>query len=613
MLDRNGCATEMIRRRKRAKENAQREICKTADMKKRLTIVWAWMALAIALPVHAQDVTAPAPEAATGVASKALSVAHKHMVVAAHPLAAQAGREMLRAGGSAIDAAIAVQMVLGLVEPQSSGLGGGAFIVAWDDASKQVTTIDARETAPAAAKPDRFLIGGKPMAFEQAVLSGLSVGVPGALRGLELAHKTSGKLAWAKLFEPAIRLAEEGFPVGARLNAMLTAEGPQKFAPEARAYFFDDVGIARPVGYPLKNPAYAATLRTIADKGAAAFYEGEIAGAIASATQTAATIKGDLTAADLKSYEAKERPPICFTYRAHKICGMGPPSSGTLTIGQTLKIIEPFASIQGPGAAMTIGALHAIAEAEKLSFADRNRYIADPDFVPQPSGLLDNGYLEERRKLIDPAHAMPKAEPGIPPGLPKRAGLDATHEAAGTSHISIVDDNGNAVSMTTTIESAFGSHLWARGFLLNNEMTDFSFRAIDNEGNAIANAVAPGKRPRSSMAPLLVFDADGKLKIVTGSPGGSRIILFMVKTLVAMLDWGMDAEQAAALVNFGSQGGPFEMETGAQGFLAAEALKGLSHPVKVDEMTSGTHTIVMHDSLIEGGADPRREGAALGD
>lgn len=612
-------------------------------MKPRALILLCWLCLAPS--IAAQEVAAPAPEAATGVSVKGLATAHNHMVVAAHPLAAEAGREILRAGGSAIDAAIAVQMVLGLVEPQSSGLGGGAFIVTWDAAAKTVSTIDARETAPAAARPDRFLVDGRPMPFEQAVLSGLSVGVPGVLRGVELAHKKSGKLPWAKVFEPAIRLADDGFQVSARLNKLLTVEGPQKFAPGARTYFFDDAGIARPAGYRLKNPAYAATLRAIADKGAGAFYEGAIAEAIASAVQNSAIssppaggagmgqipapsatdsphpspqggggqIKGDLTTADLAAYTAKEREPVCFSYRAHKICGMGPPSSGTLTVGQTLKLIEPFSAVQGADAAMTSGALHAIAEAEKLAFADRNRYIADPDFEPQPSGLLDTGYLEERRKLIDPQRAMPKAEAGTPPGLPKRAGRDATHEAPGTSHISIVDDAGNAVSMTTTIESAFGSHLWATGFLLNNEMTDFSFRPFDAGGNPVANAVQAGKRPRSSMAPLLVFDKDGKLEIVTGSPGGSRIILFMVKTLVAMLDWGMDAQRAAALPNFGSQGGPFEMEKGAEGVLAAQTLKALGHTVNETDMTSGTHTIVIRHGLIEGGADPRREGAALGD
>ncbi len=576
-------------------------------------LVTACLLALFATSVAAQE-TSRAPEAATGTSSKDLAIASRHMVAAAHPLAAEAGREILRAGGSALDAAIATQLVLGLVEPQSSGLGGGAFLVHWDAAAKAVKTYDGRETAPAAAKPDRFVRDGKAMALNDAVRSGLSAGVPGVVAAMELAHKAHGKLSWVKLFQPAIRLAEDGFPLPQRLNMLLRWQGSESFAPAARRYFFDAAGGARASGSTLKNPEYAATLKEIAEKGAAAFYSGAIADAIVAAVVAAPVARGDMTRADLAGYEAKERSALCFGYRQRNICGMGPPSSGGMTVAQTLKLIEPFAEVQGQAARMSGPALHVITEAEKLAYSDRNRYLADPDFVAIPEGLLDTAYLAERRKLIDPERAMAKAIAGLPPGLSKRTfGDDATVESAGTSHISIVDDAGNAVAMTTTIESAFGSHLWAAGFLLNNELTDFSFQPVDGDGVAIANAVAGGKRPRSSMAPTLVFDAKGDLEAVTGSPGGTRIILFVVKTLIAMLDWGLDAQASAALLNFGSEGGPLQVEAGFSALWPALNMKSYGHSVSAEMMTSGTHTIVRRNGRLEGGADPRREGAALGD
>ena len=573
------------------------------------------LVLVFAVSAKAQEtVPSPAPEAATGITSKGLVTASRHMVVAAHPLAAEAGREILRQGGSAVDAAIATQLVLGLVEPQSSGIGGGAFIVTWDAKQHEVKTYDGRETAPASAKPDRFLRDGKPMPFSDAVHSGLSVGVPGVVRILEMAHSKHGKLPWAALFAPAIRLAENGFPVGPRLNQLLRLEGPNGFSPPARSYFFEANGSAKATGTLLKNPEYAATLKTLAEKGAAAFYEGPIAEAIVAAVALAPIVTDVLTPADLATYQAKERPAVCFSYRLRKICGMGPPSSGAITIGQTLKLIEPFTQVQGSSAAMTAGALHLIGEAEKLAYADRNRYIADPDAIAVPGGLLDDAYLAERRKLIDPAHTMAKAEAGLPPGLAKRTfGIDATHEASGTSHLSIIDDDGNAVAMTTTIESGFGSHLWAAGFLLNNQLTDFSFQPVDANGVAIANSVAGGKRPRSSLSPTLVFDAKGELEIVTGSPGGSGIILYIIKDLIAMVDWGMDAQQASALTNFGSEGEVFQIEYGFAAIWSAVILKTYGQSVSGSIMTSGIHTIQRRGGHLEGGADPRREGIVLGD
>ena len=567
----------------------------------------------LATSVSAQEVR-PAPEPPSGVASKSLVVANRHMVVAAEPAAAEAGREILRQGGSAVDAAIAAELVLGLVEPQSSGLGGGAFLVLWDAKTRAVKSFDGRETAPAAAKPDRFLQGGKPMTFRDAVHSGLSVGVPGLVRMLQATHERSGKLPWAALFAPAIKLAEDGFPVSPRLSVLLHETRPEDFAPAARAYFFDQNGSPRPAGTLLKNPEYAATLRTLAEKGAAAFYEGAIANAIVEAGRAAPIVQSDMTVADIAAYVAKERDPVCVTYRSRDVCGMGPPSSGGITIGATLKLIEPFPQVQGAKARLTPPAMHTIAEAEKLAFADRNRYIADPDYIVVPSGLTDDGYLAERRRLIDPAKAMAKPEPGLPPGLAKKAfGKDATHEVPGTTHISIVDDEGNAVSMTASIESAFGSHLWAAGFLLNNELTDFSFVPVDANGNAIANAVAGGKRPRSSMAPTIVLDRQGNPEIVTGSPGGSQIILYVVKALVAMLDWELDAQKAVALPNFGSEGGPFEIEYSPETLSLGFNMTSHGHAVTRVVMTSGINTIERRDGHLEGGADPRREGVAVGD
>ena len=569
--------------------------------------------VAASLATFAQEAS-PVPEAASGYASKALVEAKRHMIVAAHPLAAEAGREILRAGGSATDAAIAVQLVLGLVEPQSSGLGGGSFLVHWDEATKELRTYDGRETAPAAAKPERFLVNGDVMKFPEAVRSGLSVGTPGTVKLLQRAHEKHGKLPWARLFDPAIKLARDGFPMPARLHVLLFSERPENFAEGARRYFYDEEDRPRLPGSIVKNPDYANTLEAIASGGARAFYEGSIAEAIVTAVGSAPIAKGDLTLEDLKNYDVVEREPVCFAYRARKICGMGPPSSGTLAVGQTLKLLEPFGDIRGRLARMSPQALHLIAEAEKLAFADRNRYVADPAFVPQPSGFLDDAYLDERRKLISRSRAALSPEAGSPPGLTRKTqGVDATQERPGTSQISIIDDSGNAVSMTTTIESAFGSHLWAAGFLLNNELTDFSLPPADAAGTPIANRVEGGKRPRSSMAPLIVFGEDGRLEMVTGSPGGSRIILFCVKALIALIDWELAPDEAAALANFGSEGGAFLIEPGPRTYWPAEVLKTYGHILNATAMTSGIHTIVKRRDGLLGGADPRREGVALGD
>lgn len=566
-----------------------------------------------ALPALAQDASR-APEAASGTTAKSLSVATRYMVAAAHPLAVDAGREMLRRGGSATDAAIATQLVLGLVEPQSSGLGGGAFLVHWDAAAKSVTTFDGRETAPAAAQPDRFLRDGRPLEFDVAVRSGLSVGVPGLVRMMELAHQRHGKLPWADLFQPAIALADKGFELPMRLATLLRLHGPSGFSDAARAYFFEANGAARRAGSRLVNPAYAETLRTLARDGARAFYEGPIADAIIAAVKSVSPNPGDLTHDDLAAYRAKERPALCITYKLRRICGMGPPSSGMMTVAQTLKLIEPMSELQGRAMRMSPAALHALAEAEKLAYADRNRFLADPDFVAVPDALLDDFYLAGRRAHIDTSAAMAKPDAGIPIGTLKRSfGIDATVERAGTSHISIIDADGNGIAMTTTIEGAFGAHQMAAGFLLNNQLTDFSFKPVDATGAPVANRIEGGKRPRSSMAPTLVFAPDGALEIVTGSPGGGRIIMFVVKVLVAMLDWDYDAQAAATLPNFGSDGGAFQIEDGFSAPWYWLRLRNYGHTVSFETMTSGIHTIARVKGRLEGGVDPRREGAARGD
>jgi gamma-glutamyltranspeptidase/glutathione hydrolase len=586
----------------------------SAIVRLRSAVLLAALAALVPLqPAVAQDARS-APEAATDSATRTLTFSDRHMVVAANRYAAEAGREMLRAGGSAVDAAIAVQLVLNLVEPQSSGIGGGAFLLYWDAGKSELKAFDGRETAPASATPDRFLVEGKPMPFDTAVRSGLSIGVPGVVRLMETVHARYGRLPWARLFEPAIQLAESGFEVSPRLHMLLRGQGPGSFVPEARRYFFTGTGSAWPMGYTLKNPEFASTLRRIAAEGARGFYEGPVAEAIVKAVAEAPTAAGGMTLQDLSGYPVKERAPVCFGYRGYKICSMGPPSSGAPAVAQTLGLLEPFDLGKGRAAALQPQAMHLIAEAEKLAFADRNRYLADPDFVTIPSGLLDPGYLGERRALIDPLRAMAKPKPGVPPGAGRQSfGRDATRERAGTSHISIIDDDGNALAMTTTIEGGFGSHTWAAGFLLNNELTDFSFVPVDAEGNPVANAVGPGKRPRSSMAPTIVFDGAGHVMAVLGSPGGSRIILFVVKTLVGLLDWGLDAQEAADLLNFGSQGDGFEIELDSAAVWPALALKAFGHRIVPSDMSSGTHVIVRRGARLEGGADARREGAALGD
>ena len=558
---------------------------------------------------QAQLAPPSAPESSTGRTAKKAGIATRDMVAAANPLAAEAGRQILAAGGSAVDAAITVQLVLNLVEPQSSGIGGGAFMLYWDGAN--LVSLDGRETAPAAAKPNRFLAAdGKPRKFYDAVVGGLSVGVPGTLKLLETAHKRWGKLPWAQVIEPAAKLAEEGFAVSPRLNGLLSTEEHLAKDGVARSYFFEANGTPKAVGTILKNPAFAGTLRTIAAKGADAFYTGEIARDIVATTTGHPTNPGDLTLEDLKSYKVEERAPVCGNYRTYRVCGMGPPSSGAVAVQQILGILETqdIAALKpGPEAA------HFVAEAGRLAFADRALFLADPAFVNVPvRGLTDPGYLKSRAALVSPDKSIGKAKAGDPP-LQKTFRWGASDGVEyGTSHISIVDRNGNAVSMTTTIEDGFGARLMTKsGFLLNNELTDFSF-AVEEDGKPVANRVEAGKRPRSSMAPTIVFDGSGKLHAVVGSPGGSLIINFVTKTLVGILDWKLDPQVAADLPNFGSRNGPTELEKGTEAESWAAALQAKGHEVRVIEQNSGIHAIVVTPAGLVGGADSRREGVAIG-
>src|SRR5712671_2809010 len=554
----------------------------------------------------------PAPETATAVVPKQLVTSKHFMVVAAHPLAARAGYDAIRQGGSAVDAAIATELVLNLVEPQSSGIGGGGFLLHYAAREAKLETYDGRETAPAAAKPGRFLgADGRPLDWPDAVISGKSVGVPGLLRLFELAHRGHGKLPWAKLFEPAIRLAQEGFPISPRLNALVAADRFLPLDSNARRYFYLPDGKAKPAGTLLKNPEYAAVLKRVAAGGADAFYRGEIARDIAAAVRGHKRGPGDLVEADLSAYSAIRREPLCGAYRRWKVCGMPPPSSGGFAVIQLLEILERFdLSALKPD---SVGAVHLFAEAGRLAYADRNLYIADPDFVAAPlAALLESRYLASRAKLIDTEHSMGRARAGNPAGVSANQGLAEPLELPATTHVSIVDAEGNAVALTASIEAAFGNRQMVRGFFLNNELTDFSW-APEEDGKPVANRVEAKKRPRSSMAPTMVFDEKGKLSMVIGSPGGNSIINYVALTIVNVLDWNMDIQKAIAAPRMGSRNGPTELEQGTKLDRKSTRLERMGHSVRIHPEASGLHAIVRTAAGWAGGADPRREGVALGD
>jgi gamma-glutamyltranspeptidase/glutathione hydrolase len=559
-----------------------------------------------------QPCAQPAPEPATPIARKQLVTARQFMVVAAHPLAARAGYDAIRRGGNALDAAIAAQLVLNLVEPQSSGIGGGGFLLHYAAGEGKLSAYDGRETAPASAKPERFLgANGRPLDWPAAVVSGKSVGVPGLLRLLELAYKRHGRLAWAELFEPAIALAEKGFPISPRLHALVAADRFLSQDRNARRYFYLLDGTAKPAGTLLKNPEFAAVLKRVAAEGAGAFYRGDIAREVVATVRSHKRAAGDLAEADLSAYAAKQREPLCGAYRGWKVCGMPPPSSGGFAVLQILKILERFDLRKVEPE--SVEAVHLFAEAGRLAYADRNLYIADPDFVAAPlAALLDSGYIDSRAKLIDRGHSMGRARAGNPAGIAASYGPSEPLELPATTHISVVDAEGNAVAMTTSIEAAFGNRQMVRGFLLNNQLTDFSW-APEEGGKPVANRVEARKRPRSSMAPTIVFDEQGKLYMVIGSPGGHSIINYVAQTLVGVLDWGMDIQQAIDSPRMGSRNGPTELEQGTRLERLAPGLQRMGHTVRIRPETSGLHGIVRTSEGWAGGADPRREGAALGD
>ena len=570
-------------------------------------VLLAQAVAALALAVHAQ-----APPTAPVRASK-------EMVVSANRYASDAGLKILREGGNAVDAAIAVQLVLSLVEPQSSGLGGGAFMLLYDEPSgggkPAIVAYEGRETAPAAATPDMFLEGGRAASFAQVGVGGLSVGVPGVLRMLELAHREHGKLPWAKLFEPAIALADDGFVVSVRLHALL--DGFKRFAraEDFRRYFYDAAGEPLPSGTKLKNPEYAATLRLLAAKGAEPMYSGELAAAIVRTVRENNVRAGRLTLDDMKRYRAHESEPLCSPYRAWKICGPQLPSSGGVTTQEILKMLSRFELAELRDDRVT--SIHLIAEASRLAFADRNLYLGDPGFVPAPvAGLLEQRYVDARAAAIDLKRALPAVKPGTPAGVAAwNFASTAAAERPSTSHFSIVDKNGDAVSMTTSVQGAFGSQLMAGGFILNNELTDFDYEP-ESGGKPVANRIEGGKRPLSSMAPTLVLDDRDRLRLVVGSPGGTQIIGFVVQTLVGVLDWRLDVQQAVAAPHFLAEVGPIELEQGTALTADAAALGALGHTTAVRVMNSGLHAIAIDyadKKVLTGAVDPRREGVALGD
>jgi len=566
------------------------------------------------------------PEVASGLSAKPGWRAKHFAIAAANPLAAEAGYQVLRAGGAAIDAAVAAQMVLTLVEPQSSGIGGGAFILHWDGA--RVEAFDGRETAPALADERLFLQNdGRPMPFEQAVVGGRAVGVPGAVRVLEMAHATHGKLPWARLFEPAITLAEQGFAVSPRMHRLLQVERSLPLQPNAAAFYYDANGAPWPVGHRLRNPALAAVLRAIAERGSDAFYRGPIAQDLVRRVRSFPGNPGRLSEADLAAYRPQLREALCDDWKAlWRVCGFPPPSSGQLALMQMLKLIEFSPAVAAPlhEGVPSAAWLHLYTEAARLAFADRNQYVADPDFVSPPAGrwgsLLDDAYLRQRARAIGPT-SMQSARPGVPG--PSRAVFAPQPEQpeVGTSHLSIVDAQGQAIAMTTTVEAMFGSRILADGgsglpggYLLNNQLTDFSFAPSDAAGRPIANRVQPGKRPRSSMTPTLVFDrSDGRLLLGAGSSGGALIIHYTAKAVIASLEWGLDAQQAVALPNFGSLNGPTLLERGRFPAATIEALRSRGHVVQEIDMTSGSQVIQRTRDGWFGGADPRREGVVRGD
>ncbi|RZM03250.1 MAG: gamma-glutamyltransferase family protein [Variovorax sp.] len=590
-----------------------------------------------------------APEPASGyVVGHKVVTAKSYMVVANHPLATKAGCDILKAGGSAVDAAVAVQAVLGLVEPQSSSLAGGAFMLHYDATTKKVQAYDGRETAPAAATANylRYIddAGNLNPPVPSARASGRSIGTPGVMRMLELAHGDHGTLPWNALFGQGTDLAANGFRIGGRLAAAIASSAASlKRDAEAAAYFLDAAGNPKPLGTTLTNPAYAEVLRALARQGADALHTGPIAADIVAKIQIATAVDGSAitpgktTLADLQAYKAVRREPVCTTYRAYYVCSMSPPSSGGIGVLSSLGILENFdmarnapTAIDLEGGKPTVQGVHLVAEAERLAYADRDKYVADTDYVPLPGGsadtLLNKAYMRTRAGLVSTTRSMGVAQAGNLGAIPQ--GIDTTVER-GTTHLTIVDRAGDVVTMTTTVESTLGSYHMSRGIMLNNQLTDFSASPVDTAGLPVANRVAPGKRPRSTMAPTMVFNGSGPgdFLMATGSPGGGTIIQYVVKTVVGALDWGLDAQQATSLVDFGAANSATTNVGGEHPNVDATnngnndplvaGLRALGHTVSVAAQSSGISTVIRRQvngtAVLTGGADPRREGIVLGD
>lgn len=577
-------------------------------MKNNLILLTGLLLSAFFISANAETHSNLNPESATDISTHELITAENYIVVAANKFASQAGKDILKKGGNAVDASIAMQMVLNVVEPQSSGIGGGAFLMLYDAEKNNLVAWDGRETAPSKATEDRFMKDAKPMDFFDAVNSGLSVATPGLLKMLYQAHQENGNLAWSELFEHAINLAENGFPVSNRLYSLLSSTNGLKDNPSTFSFYYDSNASPRPVGYVLKNPALAKTFKTISN-GIDDFYNGEIANNIVNAVKEQ-NLAGDLRLNDLKNYTAIKRDALCTDYKQYKLCGAPAPSSGPLAIMQILGILShtPIAEFE-PDSPQ---AIHYFSEAGRLAFADRGHYVADPDFIDIPyQALLNESYLKQRASLISDDSAMGKASFGMPEQMSLAMGIDNTYEAPATTHISVVDAQGNAVSMTSSIESAFGSKIMVDGFLLNNELTDFAFNPVDDEGLKVANRVQPNKRPRSSMAPMIIFKED-KPYMIIGSPGGSAIINYVAKAILGVLDWGLDIQHAIDIPNYGSRNFHTELEINTSLSTTITELESMGHQVKQQEFPSGLHGIVIKDDVLYGGADPRREGLALG-
>ena len=532
------------------------------------------------------------------------------MVSAADPRAAAAGVEMLRQGGSAADAAFATLLALTVVEPQSSGIGGGSFLV-YDGGTGTPDTYDGREMAPAAARPDWFFVGGKPLNFPDVIPGGRSVGVPGNVRLMALAHAREGRLPWAQLFAPAIRLARDGFAITPRLHGMLgNSARTAGYTPAGRALFYGPDGAPKPVGTVVRNPELAVFLDRLARGGPEVFYAGQNAAAIASAVQHAPTNPAPMTAADIARFQAKQRPAVCGSYRGYRICGMGPPSSGGTTVLAILKQLERFdLRAEGPASPRS---WHLIADSMRLAFADRNRFLADPDFVSVPvSGLIDPGYLARRSSLLSPTRALVKAEAGTPAGATRvTAGL--TPDIISTSHFVAVDRWGEVATITSTIESAFGSGLMVNGYYLNNELTDFSL-VPTADGVPVANRVEAGKRPRSSMAPTIVYGPDGRVRLAVGAAGGPTIIAQVAKAIIGVIDWNMTAQAAIAAPVIYAPGDTVFVERGSALEAMAPALRAYGHRVEVRDPSFKANAIERVGGRWVGAADPRSEGAAAGE